>query len=141
MNAVPGTRLPDSFVLIICSVAAVVMGALTLGAADPSSRLTSKAILFVILLGIAPYALTIALTCVARLRRFMVPTARAVALIYSLSDNLLRYLALYHPTGSTDSVVVVVLPFWWIPCLAVVAGCVGAGLAVSNWRSRSRLAH
>jgi hypothetical protein len=128
-------------VAIICGVAAVTMAVLTLGAVAPAMRLSSGTVAAFVVLGAAPYALTVALTCLPGLRRFVVFTARAVALIYGVFDNFIRYQALSFPTGSTDAVVVVFLPFWWVVCLAVVGGLVGAALIASDWRSRSRTAH
>jgi hypothetical protein len=49
--------------------------------------------------------------------------------LYAAFDNILRYLALYHPTGSTDALVVVALPLWWVVCLVVTAGTVAVTLA------------
>ncbi len=134
-------RRPDSFVAIICGVAALAMSALTLGAVTPGVAVTSGTVAVSVLLGLAPYGLTVALSCLPGLRRLVVATTRAVALIYGAFDNFIRYQALYHPTGSTDALVVLFLPFWWIVCLAVVGGLVGAALLASDWWSGSRTAH
>jgi hypothetical protein len=141
MNSDSRFRRPDPFVVLVCGVAALAMIALTLGAVAPSMRLSSGTIAAFLVLGAAPYALTVALTCLPGLRRFILFTTRAVALIYGVFDNFIRYQALYFPTGSADAAVVVFLPFWWLVCLAVVGGLVGAALVASDWVSRSRTAH
>jgi hypothetical protein len=120
----------DRFVLVACALFALLMTGLTLGAADlNASGVPAAAILIFLGLGLAPYGLTVVLSAIRPFRRWILTTTRAVAVIYGVFDCGLRYLALYHPTGSTDSVVVVALPFWWVPILLVVA----AVTAVVHW--------
>ena len=89
------------------------------------------------MLGLAPYAFTAILSLIQPMRRLVVATARAVAVVYGLFDCGLRYLALYHPQSSTDAVVVAVLPFWWVPTVVVVAALTAATLwAVSRRTGR-----
>jgi hypothetical protein len=100
---------PDPFVLIVCTAAALLMTALTLGASLPSVERPSAAIAFFVVLGVAPYALTVALTCLPGLRRLVLSTARAVAVVYGAFDNFLRYQALYHPPDPP-------IRSWWSSC-------------------------
>lgn len=115
---------PDRFVAIACSAAAVLMTALTLGAADV--RQAGAAVAVFIVMGLAPYGLTTLVSAIRPFRRLIVATTRAVAVVYGLLDCGLRYLALYHPKGSTDAVVVAILPFWWVPTLLVVSSLTAA---------------
>jgi hypothetical protein len=89
----------------------------------------------VVALGLAPYGLTALLSLIRPFRRLVVATTRGLAVAYGLVDCGLRYLALYHPTGSTDAVVVVVLPFWWVPMAMVVAALAAATLWVVSRRT------
>ena len=93
------------------------------------------------MLGLAPYGFTAILSLIQPMRRLVVATARAVAMVYGLFDCGLRYLAFYHPQSSTDAVVVVVLPFWWVPTVVVVAALTAATLwAVSRRTGRPAFA-
>jgi hypothetical protein len=118
---------PDRFVLIACAAGALLMTGLTLGAADASQVGVGVLAVFVVL-GLAPYGLTALLSLIRPMRRLVVASARAVAVIYGLFDCGLRYLALYHPQGSTDAVVVAILPFWWVPTVLIVAALTAATL-------------
>lgn len=117
----------DRFVLVACALFALLMAGLTFGAADKGAGIPALSIFIV--MGLVPYGLTAALSAMRPFRRLVVATTRAVALIYGVFDCGLRYLALYHPTGSTDAVVVAVLPFWWVPVLLAVL----AVTAVVQW--------
>jgi hypothetical protein len=129
----------DRFVLIACGAFALLMAALTLGAAAPVGGAGIVAIF--IGLGLAPYGFTALLSLIRPMRRLVVTTARAVAVVYGLFDCGLRYLALYHPQSSTDAVVVAVLPFWWVPTVVVVAALTAATLwAVSRRTGRPAFA-
>ena len=83
----------DRFVLMACGAFALVMTALTLGAAAPVG---AGIVATFIVLGLAPYAFTAILSLIQPMRRLVVATARAVAVVYGLFDCGLRYLALYH---------------------------------------------
>ena len=85
----------DRFVLIACAAFALVMTALTLGAAAPVGG--AGIIASFIVLGLAPYAFTAILSLIQPMRRLVVASARAVAVVFGLFDCGLRYLALYHP--------------------------------------------
>ena len=129
----------DRFVLMACGAFALLMTALTLGAAAPIGRAGIVAVF--IALGLAPYASTAILSLIQPMRRLVVATARAVAVVYGLFDCGLRYLALYHPQSSTDAVVVAVLPFWWVPTVVLVAALTAATLwAVSRRTGRAAFA-
>jgi hypothetical protein len=120
----------DRFVLVVCALGALLMTGLTLGAADlTASGVPAAAILIFLGLGLVPYGLTVVLSAIRTYRRLVVATTRAVAVVYGVFDCGLRYLALYHPTGSTDGLVVLVLPFWWVPTLLAVL----AVTAVVQW--------
>ena len=123
----------DWFVLIACGVFALLMTALTLGAAAPVA--SGGIVAVFIVLGLAPYGFTALLSLIQPMRRLVVATARAVAVVYGLFDCGLRYLALYHPRGSTDAVVVAVLPFWWVPTVVVVAALTAATLWAASRRT------
>ena len=111
----------DRFVVMACALGALVSTGLTLGAADVhAAGVPALAIVIFVVMGVGPYALTAVLSAIRPFRRLVVATTRAVAVIYGVFDCGLRYLALYHPTGSTDAVVVVVLPLWWVPTLLTV---------------------
>ena len=86
----------DRFVLIACGVFALLMTALTLGAAAAPVASAGVVAVF-IALGLAPYGFTALLSLIQPMRRLVVATARAVAVVYGLFDCGLRYLALYHP--------------------------------------------
>jgi hypothetical protein len=118
---------PDRFVLIACGAGALLMTGLTLDAADASALGRGVPAVFVVL-GLAPYGLTALLSLLRPWRRLVVITARAVAVIYGIFDCGLRYLALYQPQGSTDAVVVAILPFWWVPMVLVVTALTAATL-------------
>ena len=115
-----GKARADRFVLIACGVFAVLMTALTLGAAAPVG---AGIVAIFIALGLAPYGFTALLNLIQPMRRgLIVATTRVVAVIYGLFDCGLRYLALYHPQSSTDAVVVAILyrsggcrPWWSSP--------------------------
>ena len=117
---------PDGFVAIACGVGALLMTALTVGAADV--RQAAAATIVFVLMGLAPYGLTVVLSAIRPLRRLIVAATRAVAVTYGVFDCGLRYLALYHPQSSTDAVVVAILPFWWLPTLLAVTGLAAAVL-------------
>lgn len=117
----------DRFVLAACALFALLMTGLTLGAADVGAGIPGLA--FFLAIGLVPYALTAVLSGIPSFRRLVVATTRAVAVVYGVLDCGLRYLALYHPTGSTDALVVAVLPFWWVPTLLAVL----AVTAVVQW--------
>ena len=128
----------DRFVLIACGAFALVMTALTLGAAAPVG---GGIVATFIVLGLAPYGFTAVLSLIQPMRRLVVGTARAVAVVYGLFDCGLRYLALYQPQSSTDAIVVAVLPFWWVPTVVVVAALTAATLwAVSRRTGRPAFA-
>jgi hypothetical protein len=120
-------RRPDRPVVAICVVAGLLMVALTVGAAD--ARLGSRVVALFVAWGLGPYALTVALSCLDEPRRFISLTTRALAVVYAVFDNVLRYAALYHPTGSTDSIVVAVLPLWWCVLSLVIGGVVAVALS------------
>lgn len=112
----------DRFVVIACGVGAAVSLGLTLGAADldvAGVPVAAKVALFGI--GLAPYGLTAVLSAIRPFRRLVVATTRVAAVLYGVADCTLRYLALYHPTGSTDALVIVGLPLWWLPTMLIVA--------------------
>ena len=117
----------DRFVLAACVVGATAMTLITLGAADGGVGGSAPVLLF-IALGLAPYGLTAALSLIRPLRRLVVWSTRAVAMLFGLFDCGLRYGALYHPTSSTDAIVVAILPFWWVPTLVVVTAATAAVL-------------
>ena len=120
----------DRFVLIACALGASISTGLTLGAADVhAAGVPALAIVIFVVMGIAPYGLTAVLSAIRPFRRLVVATTRAVAVIYGVFDCGLRYMALYHPTGSTDGLVIAVLPFWWVPTLLAVL----AVTAVVQW--------
>jgi hypothetical protein len=123
-----GSGRPDRFVLVACGAGALLMTGLTLGAADASQAGAGVLAVFVAL-GLAPYGATVLLSAIRPWRRWIVATTRGVAVVYGLFDCGLRYLALYQPQSSTDAVVVVILPFWWVPTLIVV----GSVTAVTLW--------
>jgi hypothetical protein len=128
----------DRFVLIVCAVGALLMAGLTVGAADV--RAGGLGLVIFVAMGLAPYILTALLSAIRSWRRFVVATTRGVAVVYGIFDCGLRYVALYHPQGSTDSLVVVVLPFWWVPTLVVVAALTAATLWVRNRSAKTRSA-
>ncbi len=133
-----GKARADRFVLIACGVFAVLMTALTLGAAAPVG---AGIVAIFIALGLAPYGFTALLSLIQPMRRLIVATTRVVAVVYGLFDCGLRYLALYHPQSSTDAVVVAILPFWWVPTVVVVAALTAATLwAVSRRTGRPAFA-
>jgi hypothetical protein len=129
----------DRFVLIACGAFALLMTALTLGAAAPVA--SGGFVTVFIVLGLAPYGFTVLLSLIQPMRGLVVATTRTVAVVYGLFDCGLRYLALYHPQSSTDAVVVAILPFWWVPTLIVVAAVAAATLwAVSRRTGRPAFA-
>jgi hypothetical protein len=129
-------KLPaDRVVLIACGTGAFLMTALTVGAADVHAVDAGPAAAAAfVALGLVPYALTALLSAIRPFRRLVVTATRAVAVIYGLFDGVIRYLALYRPQSSTDAVVVFVLPFWWLPILALVTALSAAALWVAARR-------
>ena len=120
----------DRFVAIACALGALVSTGLTLGAADVhAAGVPGLAIVIFVAMGVTPYGVTAVLSAIRPFRRLVLATTRAVAVVYGVFDCGLRYLALYQPTGSTDAVVVAVLPFWWVPILLAVL----AIAAVVQW--------
>lgn len=129
-------RRVDRVALIACGTGALLMTALTLAAADFQAVDGGPGVVAeFIALGLAPYALTALLSLVRPLRRLVVATTRAVAVAYGLLDCGMRYVAFYHPKGSTDALVVVILPFWWMPVAMVVAALTAATLWVLSRRT------
>jgi hypothetical protein len=123
-------RLPvDRVVLIACGTGALLMTALTMGAADAGGSAGGAAVVAAfVALGLVPYGLTALLSRIRAGRRLVTAATRTLAFAYGAFDCGLRYLALYHPTGSTDAVVVAVLPFWWLPMAVIVAALTAATL-------------
>ena len=116
----------DRFVLIVCALGALVSVGLTLGAADlDAAGVPAGAKVFLFGIGLAPYALTAVLSAIRPFRRLVVATTRVAAVLYGLADCGLRYLAFYHPTSSTDALVIVGLPLWWLPMVSIVAAVTG----------------
>ena len=130
----------DRFVLMASGAGALTMTALTLGAADIGQGGAGAVAAFLVL-GLVPYGLTALLSAFRPFRRLVVTATRATAVIYGLFDGVIRYLALYRPQSSTDAVVVAVLPFWWLPILALVTALSAAALwAVARRSGRAAFA-
>ena len=126
-----GPRLRfDRCTLIVCALGALLSAGLTFGAADlDATGLQVAAIVIFFVMGLVPYGVTVLLSTIRSYRRLVVATTRATAVVYGVFDCGLRYLALYHPTGSTDAVVVAVLPFWYLPIVLAML----AVMALVQW--------